>query len=482
MSFNVEPKKISSVEFVPCEKKIYVGWDLCQRVINTYNFFKDQGDLHKIFNNEKLNPYCHYYPTMIPNVTKIMIVKNPKICSKAFKFHRNDKEGIFFPKSRTILTFFQKIYPEINIEDNILICSKENSKKLHNFLVSYFSYRNINNCEIQERIDETLLIWSQKGIIDLSQETKIYTASVIGKLFLSYEGCYRELTNAIDEVLKNIGINAIIKKFIHNISYWIRETEYSKDQVKLNDAIQVIKSAINSVLNKNEPLNNNLCNKMMNVLDSDGLNLFSNNEIISMILVMFLSGQDTTANLLNYILMEIAKNPQLQEDIYNEIIPIKNVIAEGIRMFTPASLIVRQTNRDMQINVKFVDGSNGSWDVPQGTFFSLAPTFMARDPNVIMARDPNVIGDDSLNEFNPYRWNKKNIPSSLIALPWFPFGSKVHLCPGWKLAEIENELFIKTIIDKFELSVVNEGDLKQRSNFVNRLEGDLRIRLIPKQK
>lgn len=474
MTVAIVPQKISSVEFVPCAEKIYVSWDLYNRIKNTYNMIKNLGDIDTIYNNGDTNPYYHYYPSLIPKVTKLAIIKDPQICREAFNYYRNDKEGLFYLKTATVLTFFQKIYPKIDRESNILVCSNKNAIKLHSFLVSYFSTNKIQHSNIQAIVDETMIDWSHKEIIDLSEETKIFTASVIGKLFLGYGGSYRELTKAIDEVFKNIGLNSIIKKLTHTFTKWIyKETEYTKDQIKLAEAINVIKGAISSLIDPEDPNQDNICTQMRKKISDEGERVFSDEEIISMILVLFIAGQDTTANLLNYILMQLAKDPQLQENILNEVIPIKNVIAEGIRMFTPASLIGRQTGKDLKMIVNFEDGESESWNVPKETFLVLAPTFMARDEN--------VVNSDSLNEFNPYRWgDKENIPS-LVSLPWFPFGSKKHLCPGWKLAERENELFIKTLIKDYQLAIVNPSELRQRTNFVNKLEGDLRIQLTKRE-
>lgn len=472
MNVAFEPKSIISVKFIPCDPESS-AWNLNAKIQNTYKLLKEKGAIHDIFKD--VDPYYHNFPTFIVNIA---IVKNPEICKKALAYYREDQdEGGIFIKGKSPLTqFFKTVFPEINTNENILTCPKKNASKYHSFLVSYFSSRKINSQIelIQIEVNETLDRWKNRNCIDLSKETKIFTASIIGKLFIGYDGSYEKLTNAIDEVILNMGIDSLLNKFKRYIMVWklIWDPEYVEKEKRLNEAVLIINEAIRTTLHNNEISESSLINEMCKKVNMDGSRVFSDNEIISMIFTLFFAGQDTTANLLNYILMELAKNKGLQDDIYNERISVQHLLYEGIRMFTPASLIGRQTKDDMHLEVKFDDDTQSTWFIPKNTLFTLAPT--------LMARDPNVVPDDDLSFFNPYRWDNLEAPKTIQKLSWLPFGDGVHRCPGFNLAEQEIILFINTIVQNFRLQDVGIGELKQRTNFVNKMYGDLRIKLIPR--
>lgn len=292
---------------------------------------------------------------------------------------------------------------------------------------------------------------------------------------MGYEGSYEDLTQAIDVIFTHLGMQSKIAQLLRRILFWKHwwDPDHEAKQKRLENAVQLIRAAIEQVMKNTDVDGVNLCEEMRGKKFPDGRTMFTDNDIRAMVLTLFLGGQDTSANLFNYIFVRLAQDPELQKAVFSGDVSIENLIREGIRMFTPASLIARYVNKDLRLVVRFEDGTESSWFLPKDTLLTLAPTLMARDPNVVEQ------GDD-LNSFRPSRWEDSSPYVSLQELSWKPLGGGVHGCVGKYVVEAEMKLLLSHLTRNYILSTTIQDEPKQITNFVNRLEGSLPIQIIPR--
>lgn len=194
----------------------------------------------------------------------------------------------------------------------------------------------------------------------------------------------------------------------------------------------------------------------------------------AMVFTLFFAGQDTTANTINYIMLKLAQDPQLQADVASGELSIDSLIVEGLRMMPAAGLIGRIAKDDLVLSITNSDsGEKYDHYIQKGDRIGVAGIYMSRDPDIV-----NVGGN--LDTFDPHRWDGKDLPKVLTQLNWSPFGGGTHSCPGSKLAHTEMRLFLGALLERFTLSTDIIGEPRQHTAFTARADGNLLIKLTAK--
>jgi len=196
------------------------------------------------------------------------------------------------------------------------------------------------------------------------------------------------------------------------------------------------------------------------------------NELIGQMSTMTFGAMDTTSGALSRILHLLAKNPNTQAELRNEIsearaksgdldynslddLPLLDaVIRETLRLYTPVPLVHKIARKDAILPLyKPIMGTDGriltEIHVPKGTTIEIA---------IMKAnRDPSVWGSDAL-EWKPQRWLKP-LPTSVIDahypavysnLMTFVGGRKA--CIGFKFSELEMKVVLSILIESFIFS------------------------------
>lgn len=188
---------------------------------------------------------------------------------------------------------------------------------------------------------------------------------------------------------------------------------------------------------------------------SKGLkNCISIQDVVDECKTLLIAGQETTQLSLTWTLMLLALNPAWQDRVRDEVMEItrgaphpdmnmlarmKNmniVLKESMRLYPPVSYTVRQAKQDVQLGSALV--------IPKG---------MSVFINIVgMHGDPDIWGEDDVYEFNPQRFditsNRKRESGGFI-----PFGFGGRICPGEKLAHMEQKAILSMLLSKFAFSI-----------------------------
>ncbi|KAG8134081.1 hypothetical protein E2320_011802 [Naja naja] len=185
-------------------------------------------------------------------------------------------------------------------------------------------------------------------------------------------------------------------------------------------------------------------------------------------------GVDTTAMPLLFTLFELARNPQVQTAIREEIreaqaqgskelskvlnaMPLlKGALKETLRLYPVGITIQRYPLRDVVLQ---------NYCVPAGTLCQVGLYSMGRSPEVFAEPE----------QYRPSRWLGKE-DHNFKALA-FGFGSRQ--CIGRRLAEAEMALFLMHVLKNFKIDTVSKEDMRTIYSFILKPEKPPRLTFRP---
>ena len=181
-------------------------------------------------------------------------------------------------------------------------------------------------------------------------------------------------------------------------------------------------------------------------------NYESDKERVNDILIFLFAGHDTTAYSLSWTLLELAKNPEEQRLLREELRMqpqeerthlkrLKNVAKEGMRIYPVAPMLLRLTGRDI---IYQPEGQSERIFIPNGSMFSCAQILLHRNEKYF----PNP------DEFLPARWDDASDDANAAFMP-FILGKRN--CIGQPLAMIEIHCVLARLCSEFHFTVENEG-------------------------
>uniref|UniRef100_A0A182MMT4 Cytochrome P450 n=1 Tax=Anopheles culicifacies TaxID=139723 RepID=A0A182MMT4_9DIPT len=177
------------------------------------------------------------------------------------------------------------------------------------------------------------------------------------------------------------------------------------------------------------------------------------NELAAQVFVFFLAGFETSSTTMNFCLYELAKNPDIQERLREEIERaieendgkvtyemvmtnqyLDNVINETLRKYPPIESLTRVPTRDYTIpGTKHV--------IPKDTLITI--------PVYALHRDPEFYPDP--NQFNPDRFLPDEVKQRHPYV-FIPFGEGPRICIGLRFGLMQAKLGLITLLRNFRFS------------------------------
>lgn len=362
-----------------------------------------------------------------------------KVTIKAlFEHHRNSEMFINSNSFRTFLNILKETFPEEEFPDEsfLLTCSPAQTAiyrgLLHN-LLNLSSIKNFQN-QIKNTAHTFLTEWeNQAESINVTHQTRLFASSIITQLMFGNDESSETLAEAIN--FTNI---YIIKLLTHQL------TQNEKDQFK--EYMTQFKTAIENVLNRQETIP---------LFENSTLTL---SEKKAMIFGVFFAGQETTASLLNYMIWQLAKNPDKQTNLYSILtsdneeeaeLALHNFFSESIKEFTPAYGVSRKVNKAVCLEYELQD--------KPGVFKTIFY------PNQLIIARIASLAQNSEKDSHPHNW--------------FSFGDGPHACPGKYLAKKEIITFLSVLIADYEVTTTQMGEIPKEGLVTLQLAEDIYINL-----
>lgn len=193
----------------------------------------------------------------------------------------------------------------------------------------------------------------------------------------------------------------------------------------------------------------------------DGVKM-TDQEIANLLIGVLMGGQHTSAATSAWFLLHLAEKPELQEEIYQEIMKVtggedvtyddlqemplvNNVIKETLRMHMPLHSIFRKVKNPLPV-------PGTSYVVPKGHHVLVSPGFAMTNENYFP--QPEV--------YNPHRWDEDSTSKAAqdsstvdygfgavskgVSSPYLPFGGGRHRCLGEQFAYVQLGVLLTTFV------------------------------------
>ncbi|KAI9153074.1 hypothetical protein LWI28_005484 [Acer negundo] len=224
-------------------------------------------------------------------------------------------------------------------------------------------------------------------------------------------------------------------------------------------------------------------------------------EIVSLCSEFINGGTDTTSTVLQWIMANLVKYPEIQEKLYMEIKGIMNeededvveedklqklpylkaVIFEGLRRHPPGYLVLP--------HAVIEDVELGGYTIPKNATINFTVSEMAWDPKVWedpMAFKPERFfncGDGTVHDDHGDKKIEEvfDITGSR-EIKMMPFGVGRRICPAVGLAMLHLEYFVANLVWSFEWRAVegNEVDLSEKQEFTVVMKNPLQAMISPR--
>jgi len=183
---------------------------------------------------------------------------------------------------------------------------------------------------------------------------------------------------------------------------------------------------------------------------------FSSQDIIDHIIFLMMAAHDTTTSSLSSVCYALAKNPQWQDNIRQEIKGFGSdhldysqiaqfgsaelVFKEALRLYPPLPTIPRIATRDCEFE---------GYKIDKGQPVFISPYYTHRLPEIWS--NPNT--------FDPERFNKERAEDRKHKHAWIPFGGGAHKCLGLHFADLQIKLVLFHLLKNYQISVKPEYEM-----------------------
>lgn len=288
--------------------------------------------------------------------------------------------------------------------------------------------------------DKLVNEWSEKGAFEALPSMNTFTLAAIGEAVFN-----RDLTKDANSIGSNLGFmieetNTRMWNIV-NWPIWFPTTNNKKFNKGGEIIDKVVFQLINDLRNKREE-EGNLTQMLLDAEDADTGEKMNDQEVRDELMTIFVAGHETTALALSWTMYLVAKHPEVEEKIRQEIQTvvgdetftvdkvwkleyIKAVLDEVMRLYPPAWIIGRVSTEQVDL---------GKFTVEKEQDIIISPYAVQNSEK--LWQNPE--------KFDPERFlgDKKK---SIHKYAYFPFGGGPRICIGEQFAIMEMVIALATI-------------------------------------
>ncbi|KAK8296752.1 hypothetical protein V6Z12_D05G143900 [Gossypium hirsutum] len=344
--------------------------------------------------------------------------------------------------AKAFVPFYPKSLTELMGKSSILLINGSLQRKIHGLVGSFFKSPHLKGQitrDMQNYVQQAMDKWRDDAPIFIQDETKTIAFQVLVKALISLNpGEEMEiLKKQFQEFIS--GLMSLPVKLPGTQLY--RSLQAKKRMVKI--VHKIIQSKRDSSMSSMVPKD------VVDVLLKDASELLTDDLIADNMIDMMIPGEDSVPVLMTLAIKYLSDCPAALHQLTEENLKLKrlkaqngepliwsdylllpftqNVITEALRMGNIIIGVMRKAMKDIEIK---------GYLIPKGWCFFAYFRSVHLDENHY----------DWPYQFNPWRWQEKDILSSYN---FTPFGGGQRLCPGLDLARLETSIFLHQFVTNF---------------------------------
>lgn len=325
---------------------------------------------------------------------------------------------------------------------------------------------------VQQTLD-LLADWQPGATRDIAEEMTKLTLGIVNKTLFNVD--VRDQANHIGALMTTILAGA--EDRINNYDpIWGRllRTKQRREAAAMQELFAIIEGII-ADHRRQDTDNGDLLSMLLAARDDEG-NPMREQQLRDEVITLFVAGHETTANALAWAFYLVAKHPEVEAKLLQEIATLQGnpptlrdlahlsyseqVIKEAMRLYPPAGGVTRQPLHDITL---------GGYPVAKGSTVAISTYVMHRDPTLYP--DPE--------RFDPERFTPEN-EAKLPRLAYLPFGGGPRVCIGNSFALIEARLILLTVLQRFHLRLAPGQQVRAQQVFTLRPKGGLPLTIQPR--
>jgi hypothetical protein len=228
--------------------------------------------------------------------------------------------------------------------------------------------------------------------------------------------------------------------------WWFELSGKTKRHLDMTDNSRAILRRLVDQRIQSKERHDDLLDMLLDGKYEDGSSM-EESQLIDEILILFAAGHETTSNALTFCAELLARNPDAQTKILEEIQTIKSEttdLMERIKMATYTKQVIEEAMR-LYPPAYFIDRVNKEEDECNGVFLPKGSNLLFSVYEIHRHKD----FWDEPTTFKPERFAKEN--TLKLSKHYYPFGAGPRMCIGNNFAMYEMILAILSLVEKFEI-------------------------------
>ncbi|KAK8678711.1 hypothetical protein V6N13_144203 [Hibiscus sabdariffa] len=333
--------------------------------------------------------------------------------------------------AKAFVPFYPKSLTELMGKSSILLINGSLQRKIHGLIGSFFKSPHLKDQitrDMQIYVQQAMDKWRDDQPIFIQDETKTIAFQVLVKALISL--------NPGEEM-------ELLKKQFREFISGLMSLPVKAKKRMVNTVQKIIQSRRNCSRSSMVP------GDVVDVLLKDASELLTDDLIAGNMIDMMIPGEDSVPVLMTLAIKYLSDSPAALHQLTEENLKLKrlkaqngesliwsdylslpftqSVITETLRMGNVIIGVMRKAMKDIEIK---------GYLIPKGWCFFAYFRSVHLDENYY----------DWPYQFNPWRWQEKDIISSYN---FTPFGGGQRLCPGLDLARLEASIFLHHFVTSF---------------------------------
>jgi len=409
--------------------------------LSIVNFFLDAEGIRKNpipFHKKYFDKLGDSFSVRIGRTKHLMLSRDNEVVQKNHKnYHKSNIQTVYLSKylGKGLLTSDGDFW----LKQRRLIQPAFHKQKMNQLVVN-----------MEQIIDSELNELVKEKPVDIFPVMSQLAYNVVAKS-LFHLSTSKETLNRIKFIIDQVQKFLIKEVRLPHKGWWFSLSGQKRKHFLLsleNNAI--IQEIIEERTASNEQTND-LLNMLLETRYEDTGEGMSITQLVDEIKILFVAGYETTANALTFTLYLLAKHPDVQQKVWQEITEIESqasnteellqkmtyinaVLNESMRLYPPAWIVDRQNVEDDTI---------ASYHVKKGTLIGISLYELHRNPKYW----------ENPEEFNPERFLGEERKNSMQY--FYPFGAGPRMCIGTGFAIYEMCLTLFKIVKKYEIKPIS---------------------------